>query len=142
MLAAVLLENNVEAVKCEKTSHCIKGATCYFGRNGENRGSCRKWPGTYGSRYADTCHTNSDCRGILICSEKWSRHENVCVERTHSNGGWPTRTDTGKKCVVPFKYKFGGEEINTCTSVGTSKGVWCATSVKNDLTYDDWDWCE
>ena len=51
-----------------------------------------------------------------------------------------TVTVNGERCKIPFKYD--GQEYNKCTTAGYRNGdSWCATSVENDLTYDDWDWC-
>ena len=50
-------------------------------------------------------------------------------------------TAHGEDCKIPFKYEKDGPEYYECTEAGTNRGTWCATTVKNDLTYDDWDWC-
>ena len=50
-------------------------------------------------------------------------------------------TANGEICKFPFKYEVDGPEYYICTDVGTNRGTWCATTVKDDLTYDAWDWC-
>ena len=50
-------------------------------------------------------------------------------------------TADGEPCHVPFKYAADGTELYKCTTAGTNKGEWCATTVESDLTYDDWEWC-
>ena len=50
-------------------------------------------------------------------------------------------TSDDEKCKIPFKYEKDGPEYYECTVAGTNRGTWCATTVKNDLTYKDWDWC-
>ena len=50
-------------------------------------------------------------------------------------------TADGETCKVPFKYKKDGPEFYKCTTAGFTRWEWCATKVKDDLTYDDWDWC-
>ena len=47
----------------------------------------------------------------------------------------------GERCKIPFKYENDGPEYYSCTAAGTNSGTWCATTVENDLTYDDWVWC-
>ena len=50
-------------------------------------------------------------------------------------------TADGELCQIPFKYEKNGPSYTKCTTKGTSKGEWCATTVNKDLTYDNWDWC-
>ena len=50
-------------------------------------------------------------------------------------------TVDGELCRIPFKYEKEGPDFNKCTTVGTSKGAWCATTVDDDMTYDAWVWC-
>ena len=52
-----------------------------------------------------------------------------------------TVTADGERCKKPWKYEKDGPEYYNCSTAGTNGDNWCATTVENDLTYDDWDWC-
>ena len=52
-------------------------------------------------------------------------------------------------CHIPWKVDVNGPELFTCTAhkspsgeeYGAYENFWCATSVNDDLTYKEWDWC-
>ena len=58
-------------------------------------------------------------------------------------------TSQHKHCRIPWKITEDGPELYTCTSSTAPSGEtdehlgnqWCATSVSDDLTYKEWDWC-
>ena len=58
-------------------------------------------------------------------------------------------TSQHKHCKIPWKIEEDGPELYTCTSSRSPSGEtddpmansWCATTVNNDLTYKEWDWC-
>ena len=50
-------------------------------------------------------------------------------------------TKNGKKCKIPFKYHKNGPKYNKCTPIGTTNGLWCATSVDENMVYKTWEWC-
>ena len=58
-------------------------------------------------------------------------------------------TSQHKHCRIPWKITEDGPELYTCTSSRAPSGEtdeplgnqWCATSVSDDLTYKEWDWC-
>ena len=47
-------------------------------------------------------------------------------------------TKEGHTCIFPFKY--GGKEYKSCYS--GYGGYWCPYSVNDDLTHNEWDWCQ
>ena len=60
-----------------------------------------------------------------------------------------TETSHNKHCQVPWKLVVDGPDLYTCTNKMLPSGeannahgnFWCATSLNDDLTYKDWDWC-
>ena len=58
-------------------------------------------------------------------------------------------TSHNQHCHIPWKVDVNGPELFTCTADKSSSGeecaafenFWCATSVNDDLTYKEWDWC-
>ena len=52
------------------------------------------------------------------------------------------KTVDGENCTIPFKTDKNSPNFHGCTDTGTSSGLWCATKLKNDSTYDSWNWCK
>ena len=58
-------------------------------------------------------------------------------------------TAHNQHCHIPWKVDVNGPELFTCTAYKSPSGeeytasenFWCATSVNDDLTYKEWDWC-
>ena len=116
----------------------LDGSTVYYGTGGSDaqiRGSIN--PPKYRPVGYDCTNTGTS---IQEYKSRILNHHNYNKIRLHFKIG-PAVTADGKKCEIPFKYEKNGPEYSKCTEVGANSGTWCATSVNNDLTYDDWDWC-
>ena len=58
-------------------------------------------------------------------------------------------TSQHKHCQTPWKIDEDGPELYACTSSKSPSGEtdeplgnqWCATTINDDLTYKEWDWC-
>ncbi|XP_065838285.1 uncharacterized protein [Oscarella lobularis] len=96
-------------------------------------------PFTYKGRLYNGCTKVGHNREWCATSVKSdSTHNKWGNCRHHSAPAATQRRTTNESPCVPFKYK--GTLYNGCTSAGHSK-EWCATSVKEDLTYKEWDNC-
>ena len=84
----------------------------------------------------------------LISNERYL-YETKCYRITTRIKISGIETTYNGHCQAPWKLVVDGPELYTCTSKMLPSGeennafgnFWCATSVNDDLTYKDWNWC-